>query len=120
MRKQSVITERDAESGRDQQDRGNDKVKPIKAEIPQISRYGGERENKRPDQERARRPINPIDRDSKGQGITSSQGTTKHHVGLRPGMDFAAMRAGEFLTFHLRCGPKLFLHGSTGIGQTRR
>jgi hypothetical protein len=33
-------------------------------------------------------------------------------------MDFAAMRAGEFLTFHLRGRPKLFLHGSTGIGQT--
>jgi hypothetical protein len=93
-------------------------MEPIEAEIPQVSRHGGERENKRADQERARRPINPIDRDSERQGITSSQWTTKDYVRFRPGVDFAAMRAGEFLTFHLRCGPKLFLHGSTGIGQT--
>ena len=67
-----MITERDAEPGREEQHRGDAKVKPINTEVPQVRRHSGQREKESPDQERARRPINPIDGNAKGQEIVRS------------------------------------------------
>src|SRR2546430_13328684 len=67
-----MITERDAEPGREEQHRGDGKVKPINTEVPQVRRHSGQREKESPDQERARRPINPIGGNAKGQEIVRS------------------------------------------------
>ena len=68
MREQPMVTERDTEAGRGQQHRGNDKIKPINAEVPQVQRHRGQRQKKCADQERACRPVNPVGRDSENQG----------------------------------------------------
>lgn len=104
--------------------------------MPKVPGHRGESENKCADQERARRPINPIDWDSKPQHVinylltfvpvtrhsshvTSSRRTTKYDILFRPGVDFAAMDAGKFLRFHLRFRPKFFVNRSTGVGKLR-
>ena len=43
-------------------------MKPIDPEIPQIKGDRGERQNESADQERARRPINAIGRDTENHG----------------------------------------------------
>src|SRR5256886_10810133 len=42
---------------------------------------------------------------------------TEDHVFLCPGMNAAAMRAGELLRFYLGRRPELFFYGAPGIGQ---
>ena len=74
MRKQPVITERDAETGGRQQHAEDREVKPINAEIPQVPRHRRQSEKKRTDQERARRPINSIDWNSKNHGRVVGDG----------------------------------------------
>ena len=68
MRKQTVITERDAKTGRHQQRREQGELEPINAEIPQVQGYCGECENKRTEQERAGRPINAVRRNAENHG----------------------------------------------------
>ena len=68
MRKQTMITERDAKAGRGQQYCEHDQVEPINTEMPQVKRHCGECENKRADQERTRRPINAVGRNTENQG----------------------------------------------------
>ncbi len=68
VRKQTVITKRDAEAGRGQQHCEQGDVKPIKAEIPQVKRHCRERENKCADQKRTRRPIDAAGRNTENQG----------------------------------------------------
>ena len=63
-----MIAKCDAESGRDQQDREHGKLEPINTETPQIKWRRRERDNDRSDQERARRPVDAVLRDSKIQG----------------------------------------------------
>jgi len=67
VRKQTVVTKRDAKAGRGQQYCKHDDVEPIHTEIPQVKRHSGECENKRADQERTRRPINAADGNPKNQ-----------------------------------------------------
>ena len=55
-----MITQGDTESGGDQQKAGHCEVKPIDSELPEVPWHCGKRKNKRPDQERARDPINPV------------------------------------------------------------
>ena len=102
--------------------------------MPQIQRHGSQCENKGTDQERTRRPIDPICRNSKKHwelfweerpaAVTIQQSIRKrssqHHVFFRPAMDFATMRAGELLRFHFCRRPALFFHGASGIGQLGR
>src|SRR5438046_9831453 len=57
VRKQPVITERDAEAGRRQHHCKHRELEPVDTEIPQVQRYCGECENKRDDQERPRDTI---------------------------------------------------------------
>ena len=40
---------------------------------------------------------------------------TENHVFLGPGMNTAAMRAGELLRFHLGGRPELFFYGAASI-----
>ena len=68
MREQPMVTERDTEAGRGQQRCGNDKMKPINAEVPQVQWHRGQRQKKSADQKGAGRPINPVGRDSENQG----------------------------------------------------
>src|SRR5207237_2680855 len=68
VRKQTVITERDAEAGRSQQYCKQDDVEPINTGIPQVKRYCGECENKRADQERTRDPIDAANGNTENQG----------------------------------------------------
>ena len=51
VRKQSMITECDAESGCDQQHHEQGELEPLNAEIPQVKRHRREGQNKRADQE---------------------------------------------------------------------
>ena len=60
MREKPMIAERDAEAGCGQQHSGNDEMKPINPEVPQVERHRSQREKKCADQEGARRPINSI------------------------------------------------------------
>jgi len=69
VRKQPVITERDAETSRGQQDAKDRDVKPINAEIPQVQRHCRQCEKTSADQERARRPIDAMQRDAKNQVV---------------------------------------------------
>ena len=63
-----MITERDAETGREQQDCRDGEMKPVESEVPQVQRHCGQGENKSADQERTGRPVDPVGRDSKKQG----------------------------------------------------
>lgn len=67
MREQPVIAKGNAETGCGQERRRNGELKPIDPEVPQIKGDRGERQKKRADQERACRPIDSIDWDSKNQ-----------------------------------------------------
>ena len=69
MREQPVITERDTETSRGQQDAKDREVKPVKPEIPQVQRHRRQCEKKGANQERARRPINAMERDTKNQVV---------------------------------------------------
>src|SRR5690349_20230671 len=60
-----MIAERDAEAGCGQQHSGNDEMKPINPEVPQVERHRSQREKKCANQEGARRPIDPIGWNSK-------------------------------------------------------
>jgi len=123
VRKQSMITECDAESGWDQQHHEQGELEPINAEIPQVKRHRREGQNKRADQERARRPVDAVCRDSKVQGKLPRSIThlfsraTENNVFLRPSMNGAAMQTSELLRFHLGCRPALFFDCLSGIGQ---
>ena len=46
MREQPMVTERDTEAGRGQQRCGNDEMKPINAEVPQVQWHRGQRQKK--------------------------------------------------------------------------
>jgi hypothetical protein len=80
-------------------------VKPINTEIPQVKWHCGECEKKRTDQERTRRPIDAVDWNTENQGtgnlgrITGSLISAENDVLLCPGMNAAAMRAGDLLCF---------------------
>src|SRR5215216_4685447 len=67
MRKETVITKGDTEAGRGQHDPEYCEVKPIETEIPQVKRYCCDREKNGADQERTRRPIDTVKRDSEHQ-----------------------------------------------------
>jgi len=86
--------------------------------VPQIERHRGERQQKSANQERASRPVDPIEWDSKLQkesvlGIRSSQ----HHVSLGPAMHRATMRAANFLLLHFGRFPEGFLYRLASVGQ---
>jgi hypothetical protein len=98
-------------------------MKPIHPEIPQIKRHCRECENKSANQERTRRPIDAIDRDTENQSggnlrtITGLLISAEDNVLLCPRMNAAAVRAGEFLRFYFGHLPELFVYRPSGIGQ---
>ncbi len=126
-----MIAEGNAEAGCRQQRCGDCEVEPINTEVPQVQRHCGQRENKCADQERARRPIDPVGRNSENQGKgeivspvlarpaprTLLKWATENHVFFCPGMNAAAMRTGELLHLHFGGRPELFFYGASGIGQ---
>jgi hypothetical protein len=57
-------------------------VKPINPEMPQIKGDGGEGQNESADQERTRRPINPIDWDTENHIIVIGNGCVISDLGL--------------------------------------
>ena len=69
VRKQTVITKRDAETRRGQQHCEQGEMEPIKAEIPKVKRHCRERENKCADQKRTRRPIDAVGRNTENQEV---------------------------------------------------
>ncbi len=122
VRKQPVITERDAKAGRSQQYCKQDDVEPINTEIPEVKRHCGECENKRADQERTRDPINAADGNTENQDSdlgrpTDSLISAEDNVLLFPGMYAAAVFTGELLFFEFGCCPAFFFDCSSGIGQ---
>ena len=122
MRKQAVITERDAEAGRGQQYCEHDDVEPINTEIPEVNRHCGECENKRADQERTRRPIDAADGNTENQGgdlgrLTGLLISAENDVLLFPGMYAAAVCTGELLFFEFGCCPAFFFDCSSRVGQ---
>ena len=117
-----MITDRDAETDRGQQHEKQSELEPINTEIPQVKRHCRERENKCADQERTGRPVNAIGRNTENQGvnlgrITSSLISAENDVLLCPGMNGAAMGAGELLCFHFGCLPTLFFDCLSRVGQ---
>jgi len=68
VRKQTVITERDAEAGRGQHHCKHRELEPVDTEIPQVQRHCRKCENNRADQERTRRPINVAGGNTENQG----------------------------------------------------
>jgi len=64
-----VITDRDAETDRGQQHEKQSELEPINAEIPQVQRHCRQCEKTSADQERARRPIDAMQRDAKNQVV---------------------------------------------------
>src|SRR5436190_261405 len=64
VRKETVITKGDAKTGGGQHYPKHHEVKPIDAEIPQIKRHCCDREKNGADQERTRRPIDTVERNS--------------------------------------------------------
>ena len=64
MGKHPMIPEGDAEAARREEYEKERDLKPIEAEIPEISRQRGEREDEGSDQERARRPVDSVKGDS--------------------------------------------------------
>ncbi len=68
VRKQTVITQRDAEARRGKQHCEQGEVEPTKAEIPQVKRHCCECENKCADQERTCRPIDAANWNTENQG----------------------------------------------------
>jgi len=122
VRKQTVITERDAKAGRSQQYCKHDDVEPINTEIPKVKRHRRKGENKRADQERTRRPINAADGNTENQGsdlgrLTGSLIPAENNILLFPCMYAAAVFAGELLFFEFGCCPAFFFDCSSGIGQ---
>jgi len=73
-----MITKRDAEASRGQQHSKQGKVEPINTEIPQVKWHRGERENKRADQERTRRPIDAVGWNTENQGREIWEGSPAH------------------------------------------
>ena len=94
-------------------------MKPINPEVPQVQRHGRQRQKKCADQERACRPIDPVGRDSKNQGVCllSAQWSAQNNIFFCPGVNPAAMNTGKLLRFHFRRRPELFFYGTSGIGQ---
>ena len=122
VRKQTVITERDAEAGRGQQRCEQAEVEPSNTAIPKVKRHCRKCENKRADQERTRNPINAADGNTENQGNdlgrpTGSLIPAENNVLLFPGMYAAAVFAGELLFFEFGCCPAFFFDCSSGIGQ---
>ena len=68
-----MIAERDAEAGCGQQHRGNDEMKPIDPEVPQVERHCSQREKKCADQERAGRPVNSIEWNAETQELMTQE-----------------------------------------------
>jgi len=105
VRKQTMITKRYAEASRGRQHSEQGEVEPINTEIPQVKWQRGECENKRAYQERTCRPIDAVDWNTENQGrenlgrITGSLIAAENDVLLCPGMNAAAMRAGDLLCF---------------------
>src|SRR3954462_11172750 len=64
MREHPMIPEGDAEAARREEYEKERDLKPIEAEIPEISRHRGEREDEGADQERACRPVDAVERDA--------------------------------------------------------
>ena len=117
-----MISQRDAKTGRGKEHCEQGDVKPINTEIPQVKRHCRERENKCADQERTGRPVNAIGRNTENQGvnlgrITSSLISAENDVLLCPGMNAAAMGAGELLCFHFGCLPAFFFDCPSRVGQ---
>lgn len=67
-----MITEGDTEPGGDEQDETDDKVKPIEAEPPKVERERRNRQHEGADQERARDPIDPLERKAKSHAQLSA------------------------------------------------
>ena len=63
-----MITECNAEARNSQKRCGNDEMKPINTEVPQVQRHCGQGQKKGTDQEGACDPIDPVGRDSENQG----------------------------------------------------
>jgi hypothetical protein len=63
-----MVAEGDAEAGYSQQGCGNDEIKPINTEVPQVQRHCSQRQKKGADQEGACDPIDPVGRDTENQG----------------------------------------------------
>jgi hypothetical protein len=122
VRKQTVITERDAEAGRGQHHCKHRELEPVDTEIPQVQRHCRKCENNRADQERTRRPINAAGRNTENQGhelgwYHRSLIPAENNVFLFPSMNAAAVHAGELLFFEFCCCPALFFDCSSGISQ---
>jgi hypothetical protein len=125
VRKKPVITQRDAEPGGSQQDGEHGELEPINAEIPQVKRHCCQRQKDGADQERTCRPIDAVCWDTENHGKKKLGGfkalsgirSSENNVLFCPGMDPAAMRAGELLCFHFGRRPALFFYCPAGIGQ---
>jgi hypothetical protein len=81
VRKQTVITERDAKSGRARQHCKDGEMEPINPEIPQVERHRRECKNKRADKERTRCPINAAGWNSEDQGQEIGEASPAHDMG---------------------------------------
>lgn len=127
MGEQAVIAERDAESASGEEAQKQSDLKPIEAEIPEVSRYSGDGEKESADQERTRRPVDAVGWNAKKHTEVRMQFADGEAIGLgkkwlpseddvffRPGMDFRAMRAGDLVRLHLLIGPKLFFNHLAG------
>lgn len=71
MRKEPVITERDAESGGNQKREEDRDLKPVDTEVPNIKRHGGQGEEESADKERTSRPVNALERNTGKHGKTA-------------------------------------------------
>ena len=119
-----MITECDAEAGRDQQKCQHRELEPINAKIPQVKRHCRECGKEGADQERTRRPIDAVCRDPEVQTGILEGGSpvegyrpAENDVLLCPGVDAAAVRTGEPLCLHYGCPPALFFYCPSRVGQ---
>ena len=64
MGEQAVIAKRHAEAAGGEETEKERDLEPIEAEIPEVSRHGGDGEKESADQERACRPVDAVGRDS--------------------------------------------------------
>src|SRR5438309_10705172 len=112
-------TNGDAKTGGHKQNKKQDYLEPIDAEIPEIDRDGGDGKDESSDKERARYPINAMERNAGKHGYAAYylQSARQNNVFFRPAMNLLAVRAGELRCFHFSSGPKLFVDGLAGRRQ---
>ena len=69
-----MIADGDTEAGDGGRNREQRNQKPIDAEVPEVDRHRGDREDKGADQERTCRPVNPFEGEPRKHRIVSAPG----------------------------------------------